>query len=804
MTRSARLLAVTLLSAATLAYEILLVRIFAIEHFHHFAYMAIGVAMLGFGASGTLLALAGKLDQRAAARWFFWSGVAAAVSLIASPTLVHQISLDPTQLAWDLGEWLQLSVVYALLALPFGVGALAILSALTLEPGRPGRIYGASFLGSGLGAALAVVILWFVFPSRALAVPAVLAALGAATASRSAAVGARARWLAWCVVVACILVVVRPPWQLKVSPYKGLPQVESYPDARRVAEHTSPLGWVVAVDAAAFRYAPGLSLAFRGELPEQTALFVDGQIAGATTAWAGDSAAAAVLDWLPTALPYAALKPERVLVIGSGGGTETWNALVHGARRVTAVELHPELVRHAKAAAPPEHRREGEIEWIVGDARNYVARSREEFDLVTLAPAGGFATSAAGVHSLNEDFLHTVEAYVGYLHRLSGDGMLGITRWLVVPPRESIRVILTAAEALRRVRPDALAGGLIVARSWGTVTVVVKPSGFTAAQVQALRDWATDRFFDIDWYPGLDAPSSTFNFLEEPTLFEAASAAVQGPESAARFAATYPFEVSPVDDARPYPHHFLRTGSLRALLETDRGSWLPFAEWGQIALIATLGQSIVLAGLLMVIPAAIHGRRRRGARWPALVGYFGAIGLAYLAAEIAAIQQLGLLLGHPVYAVAVVLAAFLICSGAGSAWSDRLGATRGWIPSASVAGMLVIYGALLLALVHLVQPAHLLLRGVVAVAALAPLAFLMGMPFPMGLRLLAGDDTVRIAWAWAANGFASVVAAPLAALIALEAGSPTLFVVAAAAYGAAAALGRFGLRAGPAPIRANT
>lgn len=222
------------------------------------------------------------------------------------------------------------------------------------------------------------------------------------------------------------------------------------------------------------------------------------------------------------------------------------------------------------------------------------------------------------------------------------------------------------------------------------------------------------------------------------------------------------------------------------MLSAGIGGWLPFAEWGYFALVATLVQAVALAGVLMIVPTAVRTRVVwRPGLMPVLV-YFGAIGFAYLAAEIAAIQQLSLLLGHPVYAVAGVLAVLLVCSGVGSAWSDRVGAGRGALGAGTLGALLVACGLGLLGLVHGLQGAPWLVRGFAAAAVLAPIAFLMGMPFPMGLRALAGRDQTRIAWAWAVNGFASVVAAPLAALIALETGTRVLFGAAAVAYGVAA------------------
>jgi len=176
-----------LLSAGTVAYEILLARVFAIEYFHHFAYMAIGIAMLGSGVSGTAWALAGGMRHQRAAPWFVWASTLTAVTLTLSPTLVHLIALDPTQLAWDFAQWPRLALVYLLLALPFSAGALAVVLALTLEPDHLGRIYGASFLGAGLGAAVALGILWVALPARALALPAVVASAGGVVAAHGAA-----------------------------------------------------------------------------------------------------------------------------------------------------------------------------------------------------------------------------------------------------------------------------------------------------------------------------------------------------------------------------------------------------------------------------------------------------------------------------------------------------------------------------------------------------------------------------------------------------------------------------------------
>ncbi len=745
-TRSAAAVAL-LLSAALLAYEILLVRGFAIRYFHHFATMAIGVAMLGFGASGTWVAVRPPQSAPAASRQMLGAALLTPVLLAVCPLLAARVPLDPTQLPSDPLEWPRLFFIYVLLALPFFSGSLAILLAVAGAGPRPGLVYGASFLGSALGVGLAMAAAFLPFP-----------------------------------------------WKLELTPYKELPQVEAFPGARRVAEGYSPVGWTVAVEAPAFRYAPGLSLTYQGDFPAQAALFVDGQLVGGVSRWRSAEEAKPLMEQLPASLPYAVGGRERVLVLGAGGGTDMWAAIVGGARDVVGIELSPEIARFARASMdaaklPPNAR----VRWIVGDVRGFLLRTHERFDLITLGAGGAFGTSVAGVYSLNEDFLHTVEAYGDCLERLTPRGLLAITRWLTVPSRGEVRAVLTAAEALRRVAPGALSRGVVVARSWATVTVLVKPSGFSTGEVEALAAWARSRQLDLDWFPGMRDPvPDPFNVLDGNPIHRVARA-VASDRQAAAFAASYPFDVEPSTDARPYPHHFLRARSLGSLLRAGSGSWLPFAEWGYIVLLATLVQPLLLGLLLLGLAGMLRWTRRRaesvgGDSMLPLLAYFASIGFAYLAVEIAAIQQLGLLLGHPVYAVAAVLAAMLAFSGWGSAWSDRIRNGTGPVGLAVAAALLGLAALLLLPAVRLAQPAPLLARLGVALLALAPPAFLMGWAFPIGLRRLAGDSTSRRGWAWATNGFASVVAAPLSALIALEAGSPALFALAALAYAAASVL----------------
>jgi SAM-dependent methyltransferase len=778
---------VGLLSAASVGYEVLLVRLFAIEQFHHVAYMAISIAMLGYGASGTVVALAGTAAEERTERWFPRVCLLTTVSLLFTPLAVRLVPLDLTQLLWDRRQVAYLGITYSLLALPFFFSGTAVLLGLKLAAPKLGSVYGASFGGAGLGAGAAIALLWLVVPAQAVLWPALAAALGTLLASFERRSPWRAVGLVTVAVTGLTPSFVAP--SPRVSQYKALPQAQALPGARTTGEYTSPVGWVSAVRAPAFRYAPGLSLQYTGSFPEQVGLFVDGEIAGSVSLWSRPEERE-MLYWLATALPFA-LRPRKVLIVGAGSGTEVEVALAHGSEKVVALELHPGLVELARAvAAGRDPFSLPGVRTVTADARAYVARSPERFDLVTLGPSGTPGSAAAGVHALNEDFLHTVDAYRSYLAHLTPHGALAITRWIRIPPREEVRMVLTAAEALRRIGAETLSASLVVARSWGTVTLLVKPSGFRATELEALSSFAHSRGLDLDWYPGVDTTRlRPLNQLDEPVLTRAAAAAVHSAERAREFASTYQFRVEPVGDSRPYPHQFLNLRALKALLGKNTGSWIPFAEWGYLALVATLVQSTAIALVLVLVPVA--ARRGLRASSPAglvsLAAYFSLIGIAYLAAEIALIQQLQLMLGHPVYAVAVVFSALLIFSGAGSILSDRLDAGLGGAALAAGGSLLGLYSFTLLASAHLLHGAPLEARAAAGVALLLPVALAMGTAFPLGLRGLVRCQG-ELAWAWALNGFASVVGASLAALIAVEVGSQVLLAVAAGAYLLAAAV----------------
>lgn len=848
--------ALLLVSAGALAYQVVLVRAFAIGQWHHFAYMVISIALLGFGASGTLLAALarrnhkfeisssgdvqpGRRENEAQARgrqndarpngwhsaargagWFALSSTAFALALPASFWLAQKIPFDPYLLVWDRRQLLYLGGYYLVLFVPFFAAATAIGLALVAESEQCPRLYFYNLAGSGAGAALAVGLLMIAPVERALLGVSALAEGGAVLALLDAAApfaSSRARRVAVAAGIAAmaaltLLFAARPP-AVRLSPYKGLSYALQLPAARVVAARSSALGRVDVVTSPAIRIAPGLSLVTPGKAspPPQLGLFVEAESAGAVTAFDGDTRKIAFVDWMTTAAPYYARQdsPQRVCVLGAGGGAALLLALRHGAQHVDAVELDAnviELMRGPLGEASGALYDRPEVRVHRAEARAYVEAAGESWDVIDVSLVDSFAASVGGVGAVGENYLYTREALQTFLRRLRPGGVLAITRWVRMPPRDELKLFATAIAALERMgqRP---AERLALVRSWATATLLVKREPFTAAEIAALRAWADERLFDTAYLPGITpGEGNCFNVLERDFYAEGVAALLSGGARRERFFRDYAFYIEPATDDRPYFFHFFRWRALPLMLSTLGASWVPFVEWGYLILVATLAQAALLSALLIALPLMVLRRRAaekesaglqprdRGARWRVFL-YFLALGLGYLFVEMALIQRLVFLLANPIYAVAVVLAGLLLVSGLGSGWAatrlkqDCPAAHLACRAALVVAVVAALYAFGLRAALAPLLAWPLAARLGVALAAMLPLAA-MGMPFPLALHRLGRTQAELLPWAWAVNGCASVVATPLATLLALGAGLSAALAAAAACYVAAAIVAR--------------
>jgi len=780
-------------------------RLFSIILWHHFAYMMISVALLGYGAGGAFVALARPWLERHFALAFV---AAAAAFGIAAPLcfeISQRIGFNPLELLWDPAQLAKLLAIYLALFVPFFAAATCICLAFTRFRRETHRIYAADIVGAGAGCVAILAALFAFTPSGALKLVAASGLL--ASASAAYAFGLR-RLAAGIALAAAALPALAPSgWPvLMASEYKDLSQALRVKDARVAAEASSPLGLVTVVESPTvpLRHAPGLSLNATVDIPEQMGVFTDGDGPAALVRYRGRREDSAYLEQLTSALPYHLLAHPRVLVLGAGAGTDVLQAARYGALSIDAVELNPQIVdlvenRFASFSGKPFASTGTRVH--VADARGFVAGTHRRFDLIQVALLDAFGVSSAGLHALSESYLYTVEGLRDYLRRLEPGGLLAITRWVSLPPRDTIRLFATARSALEADGVAVPAKRLALIRGWKTATLLVKNGDFTAAEISALKAFCTARSFDVAYYAGMPPhEANRFNVLGEPYFFAAAQA-LSGAEREA-FIDGYKFDIAPATDDRPFFFHFFRWSSLAEILALKSRGGLPLLDWGYPILVTTLVQAVLAAAVLILVPLwAI--RRRAGSDAPAtarrarlapLALYFLAVGFAFMFIEIACMQKFLLFLAHPLYATGVVLASFLVFAGIGSALVERLAARRGAGTSPLVAAVAII-AVLAAAYPAILPPVFRELAGLpdparITVTALliAPLATAMGMPFPLALARVAAHAEALIPWAWGVNACASVAGAIVATLLAIHAGFTAVLYAALALYALALAV----------------
>ncbi|GAA5068434.1 class I SAM-dependent methyltransferase [Lysobacter panacisoli] len=791
-------LAIALVSAGALAYQLLLMRWLAIAHWHPFAVMIISLALLGHGASGTWLSLWLRRHGSATLaanfeRIFVACALMFAASAILAPIAARVIPFNGLELVWNPRQLMWLSALYLLLSVPFFFAAACFGLAFARHGGRIPMLYGADLAGAGVGALAALAMAWLPVQRGLL-----LAAACGVLAVLPLATRASARWSG---VLALVSVLALWPTQLmapRTNEFKDLSKTLLLPQARVIAEQSGPYGWlaVVASPRVPLRHAPGLSLSYTDEPPEQLAVYTDGD-APTVIAREDGSAQWRWLEASTSALPYRLRVPDSVLVLGAGGGVEVLQALSLGARRVDAVELSSQRmqwVRDTYARYAGDLFRDRRVRVIVAEPRAFVRASPQRYDLIVLAGGESFASGGAGVQSASEQYALTVEAMREYLSRLTPDGAIVATRWSKQPPRDELKLFATAVRALREDGVLDPARQLAAIRNWDASTWLIARAPLTPHAVTSLQRFSDAQGFDVVQAPGARAAHERFHQLDPPYLFDGVRALLS-PESR-RYLRDYRFDIAPTTDDRPYFGHFFRWRSLPELLRLRAQGSAVLLDSGYLLLVAALLQAVPLALLLVLMPlralpradeaGAIPGTRLRAGL------YFLALGLAFLLIEIAMLSRLTWVTGHPLLAANVGLAATLLFAGLGSLqaqrWLTRDGGGDARIARRIVwSTRLIVFGLLwqfvVFTLVYTYASAWPVgLRVLLGLCGLAPLAFAMGMPFPLGLARLARSAPAFVPWAWGLNGCASVIAAILALLLAIAIGLRATLLLALALY----------------------
>ncbi len=497
--------AVFLISAAVLGLELVLMRCLRIATWSHLSYFVISTALLGFGASGTLLSVGGRqlLARWRTAMWAMLLLFAVAVPFCFQ--LAQRLPVDIRQLPYELGQAGVLVGVHMLLLVPFFFGASAVGLGLMVAGERTPAVYGANLLGSGLGAAGAVGVMFVARPEQALWAVAAVAALAALIAVPP---GRLRLWATVCTVVASGLTFWwGRPIQLRIDPYKSLAQMQrlvEQGDARHLARYDSPRSRIDLFDSPRSHYtlfaSPLAPLA-----PRQLTMVIDGGV-NLPVFLIDAPEQAGILDYTPMILPYRLVQPATALLLGENSGTNVWLARRSRVGAITLVNPDRQigkLMRRPAVAGLPALLSEDDTTVITNAPRAFLERTSQRFDLIQLCDLEAMTAGSQGLSALTENFLVTTEGVARCLERLTDRGLLCVTRGVQMPPRDNIKLLATMVEALGRNGATEPGQHLIQVRNYLAACTMASRQPLRAERIDQLRQECERLGFDVVWYPGI-------------------------------------------------------------------------------------------------------------------------------------------------------------------------------------------------------------------------------------------------------------------------------------------------------------
>jgi spermine/spermidine synthase len=783
---------IALVSATLLMTELALTRIFSVIMYYHFAFLAISIALFGLSASGVFAYIVrGWLDKYSIGRLLaIQSLVYAVATLVALFFLVRLrvgLNYSPENLRLML-------TIYALAALPFFTGGLVITLAISRLTARINAVYSADLIGAACGCLVLIPLLdrlgapGVVLAAAVMSIVAALLFAPAAGRTATAVAGA---------------VVLAVPLAGQLSGRAGFDVIDTkgHKGDRVLFSKWNSFSRIGVYDRTFGDWS--LSPTYTGPRPDSRFMDIDSAASTPILGVTPDLANAQYLRYELTALAYQLvakrppLTPDlqpptsgfNALVIGPGGGRDLVSALVFGAGHVDGVEINPIIANDVMRDRFREFSggiyTNPRVRITVDDGRSFVRRAPDRYDVIQASLVDTWAATAAGAYTLTENSLYTVEAFNDYLDHLTDGGMLTITRWVF----DGLRLVSLAQEACEA-RGWSAADRLAIVRQKDVATFLLKKSPFTTEEIGELRTIASQLHFDVLYAPGPVGGNVVSEI--EPVQDELVGGTQLGDYARLirasdrhAFYASYPQDITPTTDDRPFFFHTTKVGDQ---FHTAFGRSMLFGN-GLSALLTLMAISAALVVLFVIGPLVVVHRVTRGGSNPGRItwlAYFGALGAGFMLIEVAVLQRFVLLLGHPVYSLTVTLFSLLLGTGLGAAWSRRFPDSSlrrtGVIALTLIAVLSCIIIIVVTPLVAWAIPFARVTRMAIAVATLVPLGIALGLPMPTGLRMLAAKAPQMIPWAWGINGALSVVGATLAIFIAMNWGFNTTLLAASGTY----------------------
>ena len=742
---------------ATLILELSLTRIFSVVFYYHFAFLAISIALFGLGSGGVfsyvVVARPGRLYTKLGVL-----GLADALCVVGS---LWFILSRPSELGYG-----TLAAVYIASALPFFLAGTVVSIAMSEAIERVDRAYFFDLAGAAAGCLVLIPFLnTFGGPNTVISAGVFYGIAAAIWFHQAGNFRRRAVAVLVALLLVVLMVVNGRMHMLDVRVAKG----EKLPPEKFVAWNSFSRVGVTTN---------------RG----YTSIVIDADAATALADKDWDHLTAKEhrdLSHDGPGFPYYLRPGAKTLVIGAGGGYDVARSLASGSRDITAVEINPIIANKIMRDrfAEESHRLyfRPEVHLVIEDGRSFVRRSTEKYQVLQATLVDTWASTAAGAFALSENNLYTTDAFYDYLTHLTPDGMLVFTRWGFDPPRESLRLVTLAMDALARLGQSDPARHVMVVRDdasklygWGAQdTVLISLEPFTDADIAHAKQLLSETKLEPVYLPGDGSNTPFAQLLTSP--------------NPPAFWRSYRYDVSPVSDDRPFFFYTVQPRDLWNFVMNANTASADYKVNRAIPLLfALIAVSIGATLLILILPRLVLGTRLPKQEGVFLfLMYFLCLGAGYILIQVALIQKFVLLLGHPTYALTVIVFSMLVASGAGSFWSRRVIAGSDARLMRVLAGVAILVAVLAFAAPALTAGAvswPLPAKMLITALAIAPAAFLMGMPFPSGLRRLEERHSPSVRWAWSLNAAASVLGSGGAIVLAIYTGLQATLLFGGALY----------------------
>lgn len=777
-------LGVFFVALASLMLEILLLRIFSVTMWYHFAFMAISIALFGMTVGAVIIYLLpsvfnqDKLPYHLALSAFLF-----ALSAVASFIIYLFIPFElPTFAGASWLNFLNLAFIYLLISVPFIFSGICLTLALTKFPSQVGKLYAADLIGAASGCILLIVILSLTSGPTAVLIVGTLAAIGALFFTRDSKLKKIQRAAFLVCLIFILLAIVNTITLAKQNPFLRLIWVKGGLEQGQIYEKWNSFSRITVwgnKDELTVPYGWGMSPTYPiNKKINQLWLFIDSTAGTPLTGFNGDLAKADFLKYDIVNLAHYLRKGADVLAVGSGGGRDILSALVFNQKSVIGVEVNKnilEAVNQEFGDFTGHLDQYPQVKFVNDEARSYVASSKQKFDIIQVSLIDSWAATAAGAFVLTENSLYTVEAWKTFLNHLNSDGILTFSRWYFRDqPGEVYRLATLASQSLKELGIQNPRDHIIIARRMGEQdkpntpdgvgTILVSKEPFTTQDMAMIAKVANQMQFEIVLSP---------QFAIDDTF-----ATLVSPPDTKEFTNLFPINISAPTDNNPFFFHMLRLKDALKLKTWEQGKMSM-----NMKAVAVLGIlliiTFILSLLFIIVPLSVKISGISTLKiFPFLI-YFTGIGLGFMLVEVSQMQRLTILLGHPVYGLSVLLFSLLISSGLGSLTVQRikdadLFKSAAWRLSLIVIA-LIMFGFLTPYVISYFDTANIITRIILAIIMLLPIGFFMGMAFPLGMRLANLQVPNFAPLLWGTNGAASVFASVLAVVLALNWGISTAF-----------------------------